>query len=427
MDPMSRMRSAASASIVLFSSRLSLRACILECVRTLIPLPFAALLAALLFAQRPNFQQTDIFEAGQGGYAHYRVPAIVVTPKGTALAFAEARKSLRGDWGTQDIVMRRSLDRGLSWDAPKIIARLKEAVRKNPVALAQQLGVEGELTYNNVVPIIDKPSGKLHVLFCAEYYRCFSIASVDEGASFTDPVEITSTFEKFRRDYDWRVIATGPGHGIQLRNGRLLVPVWLSDGTGGHAHRPSIVATIYSDDHGKSWQRGAIVLRHPDLKNPSETIAVELADGRVALNIRNESPEHRRAISYSRDGAGGWTKPVFHAQLLEPVCMASIIRLAPGRILFANPHSSEPRDPAKPEGNHKRQNVTVKLSYDEGLTWPVSKTIEPGVSGYSDLAVAPDASIYLIYERGTPNIPDTTIRFLTVARFTEDWLTGGAR
>ncbi|MBK5290980.1 MAG: exo-alpha-sialidase [Acidobacteriia bacterium] len=337
---------------------------------------FAALMAAPLLGETPGFQQTDIFEAGQGGYAHYRVPAIVATPKGAVLAFAEARKSARGDWGTQDIVMRRSLDHGVSWDAPKVIVRLKEAVKKNPVAVAQQLGVEGEVTYNNVVPIIESLSGRLHVLFCVEYLRCFSMTSTDDGASFTEPVEITATFDKFRRDYDWKVIATGPGHGIQLRSGRLLVPVWLSDGTGGHAHRPSIVSTIYSDDHGKSWQRGAIVVRHPELKNPSETVAVQLGDGRVALNIRHESAEHRRAISYSRDGASGWTKPTLHPQLLEPICMASIIRLPPGRILFANPHSSEPRDPGKPEGNHKRQNVTVKLSYDEGLTWPVSKSIQ---------------------------------------------------
>ncbi|MBK5291252.1 MAG: exo-alpha-sialidase [Acidobacteriia bacterium] len=400
---------------------------------TFFTLLFCSLAATPLLAQTPGFRQTNIFEAGQGGYAHYRVPAIIVTPKGTVIAFAEARKSLRGDWGTQDIVMRRSLDGGQNWSAPQVMVRLKEAVKKNPVALAQQLGVEGEVTYNNVVPLIDKPSGQLHVLFCVEYFRCFRITSVDDGMTFTDPVEITATFEKFRPDYDWKVIATGPGHGIQLRNGRLLVPVWLSDGAGGHAHRPSIVSTIYSDDHGKNWQRGAIVVRHPDLKNPSETIAVQLAGGRVALNIRHESPEHRRAISYSRDGSTGWTKPTLHPQLLEPVCMASIIRLslpsgsAPGRIIFANPHSDEPRDPAKPEGNHKRQNVTVKMSYDEGLTWPVSKSIEPGVSGYSDLAAGPDASIYLIYERGTPNLSDTTIRFLTVARFTSDWLTGSAR
>ena len=77
----------------------------------------------------------------------------------------------------------------------------------------------------------------------------------DDGKTFTEPVEITSAFEAFRPSYDWKVLATGPGHGIRLSNGRLLVPVWLSSGTGGHAHRPSVVSVVYSDDRGRTWRR----------------------------------------------------------------------------------------------------------------------------------------------------------------------------
>jgi len=153
------------------------------------------------------------------------------------------------------------------------------------------------------------------------------MTSTDDAATFSKPVDITGTFERCRDEYEWKVIATGPGHGTQLDNGRLIVPVWLSDGTGGHAHRPSIVSVIYSDDHAKTWQRGDVVVRHPELKNPSETLAVQLSDGRVMLNIRNESSEHRRAVSYSNNGATGWTAPVFHNELVEPVCMGSMTRL----------------------------------------------------------------------------------------------------
>ena len=197
----------------------------------------------------------------------------------------------------------------------------------------------------------------------------------------------------------------------------------MSDGTGGHAHRPSIVSVIYSDDAGKTWKRGDIVARRPELKNPSETIAAQLSDGRVMLNIRGENAEHRRAISHSKNGATGWTKPVFHDELLEPVCMASLIRVG-NTLVFANPHSSEPRDPNKPEGNHVRQNLTVKLSSGEGKTWPVSRALEPGLSGYSDLAVGPDGAIYCVYERGSTSGRDTQIRFLTEARFDLDWVAG---
>ena len=73
--------------------------------------------------EQPLFEQVNIFEAETGGYAHYRVPAIAVSPKGTVLAFVEARKNSSGDWGTQDIMMRRSTDSGETWEEPRIIAR----------------------------------------------------------------------------------------------------------------------------------------------------------------------------------------------------------------------------------------------------------------------------------------------------------------
>ena len=379
----------------------------------------------------PFFEKIDLFEAGTDGYAHYRVPAAAVSAQGTVLVFAEARKNARGDWGTQDIVMRRSEDGGRTWEAPRLIARVEGEIQQNPAALAQGLAEIGEVTYNNIVPIADKVSGTLHFLFCVEYARAYYIRSDDDARTFSEPIDITAVFEKFRDEYDWKVIATGPGHGIRLSGGRLLVPVWLSDGSGGHAHRPSIVSVIYSDDDGKSWERGDIAARHPELKNPSETLAIELADGRTMLNIRNESPEHRRAVSYSADGASGWSAPRFHPELIEPICMASLVRLSTeaehgrSRILFANPDSDEPRDPENPEGNFKRQNVTVRLSYDEGETWPVSRPIEPGVSGYSDLAVGADGTIYLIYERGTPTDSGAHVKNLTVARFNLAWLTKG--
>ena len=383
-------------------------------------------------AAPPLFEQVNIFEAETGGYAHYRVPAIAVSPKGTVLAFVEARKNASGDWGTQDIMMRRSTDSGQTWGRAAHHRQGEGEIQQNEVAFAQNLAKPGEVTYNNIVPIVDQKNGILHFLFCVEYARAYYMRSDDDAMTFTEPVDITETFENFRSEYDWKVLATGPGHGIQLENGRLVVPVWLSDGTGGHAHRPSIVSVIYSDDDGKTWEHGDVVVRHPELKNPSETLALQLTDGRVVLNIRNESPEHRRAISYSDDGATGWTPPVFHDELVEPICMGSLIRLParPGesksRILFANPDSDEPRDPERPEGSYKRQNVTVRLSYDEGQTWPVKKSLDPGVSGYSDLAIGPDGTIYCIYERGTPTDRGTHVKYVTVARFDLAWLTNGA-
>ncbi len=370
-----------------------------------------------------GIEKVNIFEAEVGGYAHYRVPAIAVSPQGTVMAMVEARKSERGDWGTQDILMRRSRDGGKTWDAPRKIARVEGEIELNPASLAQDLAQPGEVTYNNIVPIVDSERGVMHFLFCIEYARAYYMRSEDDGETFSTPVDITAAFEEFKSEYDWMVIATGPGHGIRHSNGRLIVPVWLSDGTAGHAHRPSIVSTIYSDDAGATWRRGEVVVRHPELKNPSETLAVELADGSVMLNIRNESPEHRRAVSISPDGAAGWSPIRFDDALVEPVCMGSLIR-AGDAILFANPDTTEPRNPDEPLGSWKRQNVTVRLSEDDGKTWHYKRAIEPGMSGYSDLAVGPDGAVYCIYENGTPSGSYTHIKYLTVARFDLDWVRG---
>ncbi len=394
----------------------------------------ATLLAAgVLAGATPMLEKIDLFEAGKEDYALYRIPGMVVTPKGTVLAYCEARKSDRGDWGTIDLYLRRSADGGRTWGPRQKIAGVPGPKSKNPVALAQKLAQPGEVTYNNPVAIADE-GGVVHLLFCLEYARCFYTRSQDEGATWSDPKEITATFDKFRPDYDWKVLATGPGHGIALRAGRLVVPVWISTGTGGHAHRPSVASVIYSDDHGAAWRRGDIAgPNEGDWHIPNETCAVQLADGRVLLNMRTESPAHRRLLTTSADGASAWTRPKFHEQLLEPICMASMVRLSlattggRNRLLFSNPHTLARADGKEAPGKSRdRRNVSVKLSYDESASWPVSRTIEEGFSGYSDLAVAKDGTLLLFYERGSTD-GKTIYKTgrLTLARFNLEWLTGG--
>jgi sialidase-1 len=206
---------------------------------------------------------------------------------------------------------------------------------------------------------------------------------------------------------------------------------------GTRQHRPSAVTTIYSDDHGETWKSGEIITQHGDMVqehevvNPSETVIVELADGRVMVNMRNESEPHRRLVAYSEDGATGWSTPVFHEQLLEPVCMGSIVRLTQqpesdrNRILFVNPNNLFTSEETSSGPNAERRNVTVKLSYDEGENWPVSKVLEPGISGYTDVAVGNDGTIYCIYENGGLG-SHYSPKSLTVAKFNLAWLTEGS-
>jgi sialidase-1 len=401
----------------------------------LLTLPIPSLTAAEL-----RLEKTGLFEAGKGGHKLYRIPGNVVTAKGTVLAYCEARKYSGLDWDDIEILLRRSTDGGKTWSEPAGLPRPEGKLPRNPAALPNAelnkrapIAKEGQITYNNPVAIVDR-NGLVHFLYCVDYGRCFYLRSDDDGKTFRKPVEITRTFEQFHKDYDCKVFATGPAHGIQLKNGRLVVPVWLSTGTGGNAHRPSVVATIYSDDAGKTWQRGDIAANETDpLTNPSETVLVQLSDGRVMLNMRSESKQHRRAVAFSSDGATKWTRPVFAEQLKEPICMASLCRLSEkpkqdhDRLLFANPdHLLRFGKEGKPGLGRDRKNLTVKLSYDEGKTWPVSRVLEPGFSGYSDLAVGPDGIIYCLYERGSTdgkNIYAT--KYLTVARFNLEWLSEG--
>jgi sialidase-1 len=363
-----------------------------------------------------QFESTNLWNASIGGYQTYRIPGIVATKRGVIIAYTSARRTLElGDWSNIDIVLRRSVDGGRTWEPSRRIAGDSHGTTDNPVA------------------IVDRQTGTIHFLFQKNYARCYYMQSKDDGRTFSEPVDITAVFEKFRPEYDWHVIAPGVGHAIQLRSGRLLVPVWLAigapEGPIARAHRPSAVATIYSDDHGKTWNRGEILsIDSPETPNPSESMAVQLADGTVMMNIRNESTLHRRLVSISPDGISHWSKPKFDDQLFEPVCAASIVRYSThppddrNRILFSNP-DSEGIPGVGAHQFHARQILTVRMSYDEGQTWPVKKVIDPGVTGYSDLAVAPDKTIYCIYEAGANRGHETDNSHITVARFNLAWLT----
>ena len=386
------------------------------------------LLVGLITAQ-PSLEKVDVFNAGDQGYAIYRIPGLVVTGQGTVLAYGEARKTARGDWGTIDILLRRSTDGGKTWSAQRSVARVTGKKTKNPVALAQKLATTDEVTYHNPVAIPGRSPRTVHLVFCLEYMRAFYLRSDDDGVTFSTPREITGAFEEFRTHYDWKVLATGPGHGIRLKNGRLLIPVWLSLGTGGHAHRPSVAGTIYSDNDGTSWHAGEIALPNEgDFTIPNETAAVQLANGDVLLNSRTESKKHRRLLTTSKDGATKWTRPRFHEQLVEPICMGTMARLSlrPTRLLFANPDNLSRADGREEPGKTRdRKNLTVQLSYDESRTWGVKRPIDTGYSGYSDLAVLPDGTILLLYERSGEGAKQFAPIALTLVRFNLEWLTDG--
>ena len=361
------------------------------------------LLAALLFAgfagalAAGQFTQTDVYVAGEGGYHTYRIPALTVSTKGTLLAFSEGRRDSAGDSGDIDVVLRRSFDRGKTWSPLQVVAD------------------EAGDTIGNPTPVVERKTGTIFLLLTRNPGRVtesqiiqgaapgrtvWITHSTDDGATWARPVEITAQV----KDPDWTWYATGPGNGIQLRSGRLVVPC---DHNTRDGRRYSHV--IYSDDGGKTWRIGGIAG-----EKTNESAVAELKNGDLLLNMRSYHGKNRRAIQRSRDGGLTWSPLELDETLIEPVCEASLVAAVPpgkksnGRLLFSNPAATT------------RTHMTVRLSKDGGRTWSASRLVDGGPSAYSSLAVLRDGTVGLLYEHGDRN-PYMKITF---AHFDISWVEG---
>jgi sialidase-1 len=328
-----------------------------------------------------------IYESGEQGYHTYRIPALVVTGKGTLLAFCEGRKTSRSDHGDIDLILRRSSDEGRTWDRQRIVY--------------EEGGTE-KITIGNPCAVVDKENGTVWLTFCRDNDRIFITHSADEGESWAKPREIT----KDVKEPEWGWYATGPGHGIQLQRGkykgRLVIPCDCGDSKGwGNWDQKGRSLVIYSDDHGKSWTHGDITD-----KGMNECEVVELEDGSLLLSMRNYRGPKLRAFAHSKDGGRTWSSSRHHDQVYCPTCQASIQRYSwqPNIIVHCSP------------GGPGRENMTVRLSYDEGQKWSITKVLEEGPGAYSDLAVLPDGQICCFFE-------DDGYKRIVFSRFSLQWLT----
>lgn len=352
--------------------------------------------------------QKAILVQGVGGYNNYRIPALMTTKEGTLLAFCEGREG--GDSSDIDLLLRRSEDGGKTWSVKQIVWDQGRNVCGNPCPVQDQdTGIIWLLlTWND-----SRDTGRqLHNGTSKDTRRVYVCSSRDDGRTWSTPVEITATTKKS----DWSWYATGPGVGIQLQRGahkgRLVIPCDHTDKSGYSSH------VIYSDDHGKNWQLGGSVSG-----GCNECQAVELADGTLMLNMRmQENGQGKRGVATSKDGGLTWSRVELDPALIEPVCQASFLRYTlsstggKDRLLFSNPASAPPPGGSRAD----RVKMTVRLSYDEGRTWAVSKLLHEGPSAYSCLAVLPDGDIGCLYEGG-----EILYGEIVFARFSLEWLTDG--
>jgi sialidase-1 len=350
--------------------------------------------------ERPGPAHVDVFVAGTDGYHTYRIPALIVSKKGTLLAFCEGRKDSRSDTGNIDLVLKRSLDNGRTWRPMQVVADFGPDTVGNPCPVVDRatgtvwLPLTKNLGHETEKLIRDGKSKEPRTVWLTK--------STDDGATWSRPVEIT----KAVRDPKWTWYATGPGNGIQLKSGRLVIPCDHNE-LETRARRSHV---IYSDDGGQTWKRGGVLG-----VDTNECAVIEREDGSLLLNMRSYHGKNRRAVATSKDGGLSWSEVTLDDTLIEPVCQASMIRLTDrktggkGRVLFANPAST------------KREKMTVRLSYDDGATWPVARLLHAGPSAYSCLAALPDGTVGCLYEQGAKSPYEK----ITFARFTLEWLTDG--
>jgi sialidase-1 len=360
------------------------------------------LLMTVLFAPSVGSAplKTDVFRSGENGFPAVRIPSIVVMKSGALLAFAEGRKNL-GDQAENKIIQRRSLDGGKTWEATQVIADDGKRPLNNPCAVVDQKSGRVLLMFQSYPEKLKEASGQIKTGYEGDdIVKSYLIFSDDEGRSWSKIADIT---RQVKRPEKVTTIASGPGIGIQLQKGahagRLIMP--FNEGPFGKWN----VYAAYSDDGGATWQCGDNVPGGTGITN--ECQVVELSDGRVQLNSRQMGGKALRKISVSADGGQTWSPVADAPDLVDPRCMGSILRLRDGKLLYSGPRST------------RRENGTIYLSADDGQTWPVRKTLEPGFFAYSNLVELPDGTLGCLYEADNYNR-------ITFARFSRDWLKEGA-
>ncbi|XP_072014521.1 sialidase-1-like [Amphiura filiformis] len=334
-----------------------------------------------------------LWERNMDGVSLYRIPVITYTPGGNLLAAVEARKSSGGDAGPKFLTVRRSTDKGYNWSPQNFIVN------------------DGSTYYDGLnlgVVLVDDIMSSIYIFYsvCAHYEKCNTssalyVKSVDDGITWEKPVNVSAQIGT-------KMFAPGPGYGIQKKyhphKGRLIVcghGTLAGDG----------MFCLLSDDHGKTWRNGGDVKSIPYNKpkvsgdfQPDECQPMELPDGSVVVNMRNQAHYHChcRIIATSYDGADTFDieNVVFDPALNDSGVAAGALYHR-GVMYFSNP-------------NHRtsRINLTLQWSYNNGTTWAGQLQIWPKSSTYSCMTTIPgglEDHVYIIYEKGISSLESISL------------------
>jgi len=362
----------------------------------------------------PFFDEATLWDALEGPLVNYHVHGLCVLPDDTVIAATEGRYEVC-DAGPRALLIRRSTDGGRTWTPSQTVV---PSAPDGP-------------SWGNPTFVVDRVTGEVFLFYMLsvrypENTTCsgdtgelYVISSTDGGVTWGEPASLSGLFDHF--DYGWALHGPGPGHGIQLDTGRLLLSVshrTIITGVPADQRNPG-VSSLYSDDHGRTWRAGGAV---PLGVGPTlgEARLVQRADGTVVINGRyGAGGNKQRGVSVSTDGGLTWAVPALDGATGEFNAVdASLTRLSGGprsrdvdRVLFSYPDSP------------MRWNMTVAISYDEGYSFRYRRVVNPLRGYYSDLAHLSDGTIILLYgcEGDIPSAP----RRVAAARFNVEWLTQG--
>lgn len=338
--------------------------------------------------------KTHIYQSGQGDYACYRIPSIVRSNDGTVLAFAEGRKSGCSDTGNIDLLVRRSVDGGKTWGPQILVWDDGDNVCGNPSAVVDK--VSGRIFLISTWNLGTDHESQIIKGTSKDTRHVFYLYSDDDGLTWSKPTDITATTKK----PEWMWYATGPVHGIQMQNSKyknriVMAANYSLKQDGSMKSIPYYSHVIYSDDLGKNWHLGG-----QTALGGNECTVVELKNGDLMLNMRNYNREKGKCRSYviSSDGGQTWGEMKYATDLIEPVCQGAILNLTNKRgklsetLVFSNPASET-----------LRNQMTVKVSSNNGASFDRSIPVYQSHAAYSDMVVLKDNSIGLLYENGDKN------------------------
>lgn len=353
--------------------------------------------------------KVPVFVSGADGHKSYRIPSIITAPNGDLLAIVEGRVSNAGDFGDINLVMKRSTDRGKTWSPLKTLVDNDTLQAGNPapvVDLMDPAFPQGRIllfynTGNNHEAEVRKGKGLREVWY---------ITSADNGITWSAPVNITTQVHRpnqprenpaYQFKEDWRSYANAPGHALQITSGRykgrIFVPANHSAGEPESQFHDYAAHGFFTDDHAKTFQLGESV----NIPGSNESTAAALADGSVMMNVRDQSGDTRaRIIALSQTGGTNWDTTYHDTNLPDPVCQGSLLNVGKKKrkniLAFTNAADTQHRD-----------NLTLRISFDEGRSWKINHVIEKAPAGkernnsaYSDIVKISKREIGVLYEQG---------------------------